>query len=189
MEEITRILKDIEAGRSLASNELFPLVYAELRRLAAARIQNERPGQTLQPTALVHEVFLRMVAPDCQQKWKSVGHFFAAAAESMRRILIENARRKNRQKRGGGQQRVSLDLEKLGQPLDDECLLSLDEALEQLSELDPVKSRLVVMRYFGGMTVEQACEVLEISRATAHRHWTFARAWLFDRITALDREN
>jgi RNA polymerase sigma factor (TIGR02999 family) len=165
------------------ADELFPLVYTELRQLAAARLDHERPGQTLQPTALVHEVYLRITGSDRPQNWESQGHLFAAAAEAMRRILVESARRKGRQKRGGQFRRVDLSVDEFSAQMDDEELESLDAALDRLEAIDPVKARLVVMRFFGGMSIEQACEVLGISRTTAHRYWAFARAWLYREMT------
>ena len=183
MEQITRILESIHRGDSRASEELFPLVYDELRKLAAARLKNERPGQTLQPTALVHEVYMRLVIPEQQKQWDSVGHFFAAAAEAMRRILVDNARRKGRQKRGGDVQRVVLDINQTSTKMLDDDLVALDDALNDFAREEPIKARLVVLRFFGGMTIEQCSEILGISRTTATRHWTYARAWLFRRLS------
>ena len=177
--EITRIFRAIREGQSNSSNELFPLVYAELRKLAQARLKHETPGQTLQPTALVHEVFLRLVAPDDQQDWENLGHFFAAAAHAMRRILIENARKKNSLKRGGDRNRVEIEVDELALEFDDEQLIRLDDALAKMVIEEPEKAKLIELRFFGGMSVEQSCEVLMISRATFHRHWNSARAWLF----------
>ncbi len=166
-----------------SSNELFGLVYSELHKLAAARLKHERPGQTLQPTALVHEVFLRLVAPNEQQSWDSVPHFFSAAASAMRRILIDNARKKQSLKRGGDRNKVEFALEEVAVELDDEYLIRLDEALVKLAEQDPTKAKLIELRFFGGLTVEQACETLQISRATANRYWNYARAWLFLQVS------
>lgn len=182
MEQITRVLNLIHKGNARASDELFPLVYEELRKLAAARLKDERPGQTLQPTALVHEVYLRLVVPEQRKQWDSVGHFFAAAAEAMRRILVENARRKGRQKRGGGLQRLDLADDPASPDTIDDDLLALDDALTEFAREEPVKARLVVLRFFGGMSIEQCGEILGISRTTASRHWTYARAWLFRRM-------
>ncbi len=179
MEQVTHILNLIRQGDARASEELFPLVYDELRKLAAARLENERPGQTLQPTALVHEVYMRLVIPEQQKQWDSVGHFFAAAAEAMRRILVDNARRKGRQKRGGDVHRVALDVDQASATMLDDELMALDEALNDFAREEPVKAQLVVLRFFGGMTIDQCAEILGMSRTTATRHWTYARAWLF----------
>jgi len=179
MHEVTRILAAIEEGDIRAVDELFPLVYQELRRLAAQRLSRELPGQTLQATALVHEAYLRLVGNE-NQNWSGRHHFFAAAAEAMRRILIENARRKKSLKRGGGRKRVDFDeavpAEDNNTAADD--LIALDEALEKLSEKDKVKVDLVKLRYFAGLTSEQAAEVLGISSSTADRYWAYARSWL-----------
>ena len=182
MDQVTQLLTEIQAGRSQASNELFQLVYEELRNLATAKLAREAPGHTLQATALVHEVFLRLVAPDDRRKWDSVGHFFAAAAESMRRILIENVRAKKRQKRGGDKARIDIPLEQMPESMDDDQLLAIDEALRDLEKIDAIKAKLVVMRFFGGLSMEDACQALGISRTTAHRYWTYARAWLYQRV-------
>ncbi len=181
--EITRIFSAIREGRPNSSNELFPLVYAELRKLAEAKLKREMPGQTLQPTALVHEVFLRLVAPNDQRDWDSIGHFFSAAANAMRRILIDTARKKNSLKRGGDCNRLEIEVDELAFNFDDEELIRLDEALEKFACEDPIKAQLVELRFFGGMSVEQSCEILKISRATHHRYWNFARAWLFLQLT------
>jgi RNA polymerase sigma factor (TIGR02999 family) len=177
MSEVTHILSAIEQGDPTAAEQLLPLVYAELRQLAALRLAQEQPGQTLQATALVHEAYLRLVDVDQAQRWNSKGHFFAAAAEAMRRILVEQARRKHAQKHGGGLQRVDLDqADAVAAP--PEGLLALDEALERLTHHDPVAGKLVQLRYFAGLSIEQAAESLGLSTATAYRHWAFARAWL-----------
>src|SRR5687768_17358797 len=178
MHEVTRILSAVQQGDPVAAAQLLPLVYDELRRLAAQRLAQEKPGQTLQATALVHEAYLRLVDADPTAHWNSRGHFFAAAAEAMRRILVESARRKKRQKHGGDLERVEIELADVPTRMSSDELLALDEALENLHRHDPVKARLVTLRYFGGMTIEQAAEVLGISRVTAHRYWTYARAWL-----------
>lgn len=183
MDDVERLLDSVDRRVPQAPEELFALVYDELRKLASDRLQREVPGQTLQPTALVHEVYLRLVAPYRDQKWDSTGHFFAAAAEAMRRILIDYARRKKRVKRGGDAQRVSLELNDLPIDVDSVDLLALDESLNELAKHDPDKAKLVVLRYFGGMTMEEACEVLGISRTTGHRYWVYARAWLFRNMT------
>jgi RNA polymerase sigma factor (TIGR02999 family) len=185
MEKVTQLLDQIDRGDRLAAEDLFVLIYEELRKLAAVRLKHEPSVQTLQPTALVHEVFLRLVKRGGveQGEWKSVGHFFGAASQAMRRILIENARHKKSEKLGGGAaRRLDLDVDQMGDTGDDDHLLSLDVALEELEKLDPVKAKLVVLRYFGGLTIEQACEVLNISRTTAFRYWDFARAWLYARL-------
>ncbi len=183
MTEVTQILSQIEQGDPSAAERLLPLVYDELRKLAAARLANEQPGQTLQATALVHDAYLRLVDVDNAQQWDSRSHFFAAAAQAMRRILVENARRKRRLKHGGELVRVEIELANLPTRMASEELIALDEALQRLRLEDPVKAELVTLRYFGGMTIEQAAEVLQISRTTAHRYWTFARAFLHQQIT------
>jgi RNA polymerase sigma factor (TIGR02999 family) len=182
MNEVTRVLSAIEEGLPRAAEQLLPLVYDELRKLAAQRLVQEKPGQTLEATALVHEAYLRLVGGG-DQAWGSRGHFFAAAAEAMRRILVENARRKKRARHGGGQQRVEVELANLPTRLPPDDLLVLEEALGRLEQLDPLKARLVTLRYFAGMTIEQAAAALNISRVTAHRYWTFARAWLHQQMT------
>jgi RNA polymerase sigma factor (TIGR02999 family) len=179
MNEVTRILDDIGKGDHRVPAQLLPLVYDELRRLAAAQMAREKPGQTLDATALVHEAYLRLVG---DQQFKNRRHFFAAAAEAMRRILVDNARRKRSLKRGGDRQRLDLNLE---QPVDAERsapLLALDEALDRLEARDPDKAQLVKLRYFAGMTIEQAGETLGISVTTANRWWSYARAWLHEEI-------
>ncbi len=186
MTNVTELLRLVDLGEQQAAEKLLPLVYDELRRLAAAQLAGERPGQTLQATALVHEAYVRMVGGEHPQKWDSRRHFFAAAAESMRRILVENARRKGRLKRGGHLRRADLadvpEVEGTDQsPHDD--LLALDEALAEFERVHPEKARLVKLRYFAGLSEQQAAEVLEISRATAARHWAFARAWLFEKMS------
>jgi RNA polymerase sigma factor (TIGR02999 family) len=158
---------------------LLPLVYDELRRLARQRLRHEQPGQTLEATALVHEAWLRLVAPGADPGWNGRGHFFAAAAEAMRRILVENARRKGRLKHGGGQEREELDGAEIAAPAVDDRLLELDEALTRLEAIDARKAELVKLRYFAGLTIEQAAEALSIGTSTAERDWAYARAWLF----------
>ena len=182
MSEVTRVLSAIEGGDPHAAEQLLPLVYDELRQLAAQQLAQEKPGQTLEATALVHEAYVRLVDADKAQHWNSRGHFFTAAAQAMRRILVENARRKKRIKHGGDLNRVEIEMANLPTRMSTE-LLALDEALEMLKQEDPVKAQLVTLRYFGGMTIEQASQVLNISRVTAHRYWTYARAWLHQRIT------
>lgn len=182
MSEVTRILSAIVSGDPSAAERLLPLVYDELRRLAATRMAGEKPGHTLQPTALVHEAYLRLVGGG-ERAWDSRGHFFATAAVAMRRIVVEAARRKNRHKHGGGYERVEIELADLPTRLPPDDLIALDDALTRLEQIDPVKARLVTLRYFAGMTIEQAAEALDISRVTAHRYWTFARAWLHGQMT------
>ncbi|HXU78901.1 MAG TPA: ECF-type sigma factor [Methylomirabilota bacterium] len=177
MSEADKILTAIERGDQKASAELLPLVYTELRRLAAFKMARIGPGQTLQPTALVHEAYLRLVGKS-QQKWDSRGHFFAAAAEAMRRILIEKARHKSALRHGGGQQRVDIAELQLAAEFKDDELLAVNEALERFATLDKQRSELVKLRYFVGLTLEDAAEVLGISHTMAKRHWTYARAWL-----------
>jgi RNA polymerase sigma factor (TIGR02999 family) len=178
MSEVTQILQSIEHGDPRAANELLPLVYDELRRLAAQKLAQEKPGQTLEATALVHEAYLRLVDVEKAQHWNSRGHFFAAAAEAMRRILVESARRKQSLKHGGQRRRVDLDQAEAVAGALPEDLLALDEALERLNQHDPVAAKLVQLRYFAGLSIEQAAELQGLSTATAYRHWTFARAWL-----------
>ncbi len=181
---VTQLLDAISAGRA-KSEQLLPLVYAELRRLATQRLSQEAPGYTLQPTALVHEAYLRLVGPEDREQWDSRGHFFAAAAEAMRRILVEDARRKQRIKHGGDLKRVDLlDADAAIEPNDHESLLALDEALTAFAEQSPDKAHLVKLRYFTGLSESEAADVLGISRATASRWWTFSRAWLYDRLRA-----
>jgi RNA polymerase sigma factor (TIGR02999 family) len=185
MTDVTRILNAIEGGDPKAPDELLPLVYEELRLLAAQKMAQERPGQTLQATALVHEAYIRLVG-DEPQNWNSRGHFFCAAAEAMRRILIENARSKQKLKRGGDQHRIDLSDADIAIERDINDLLSLDEALIKLAQEDPAKADLVKLRYFGGLTLEQASNVLKISRATASRYWSYVQAWLFHEINGSD---
>ena len=183
MNELTRILSALSQGDPTAASQLLPLVYDELRRLAAHKLAHENPGHTLQPTALVHEAYLRLVDTDQQPvEWDGRGHFFAAAAEAMRRILVENARRKQGPQRGGGRARVDLDEGQLVAPEPREDLLALDEALTRLAATDPTAGRLVEMRYFGGLTVPEAAAVLGISPRTADRLWAYARAWLHQEL-------
>jgi RNA polymerase sigma factor (TIGR02999 family) len=178
MADVTQILSAIEAGDPRAAAELLPLVYDELRKLAAARLADEKPGQTLQPTALVHEAYLRLVGGEHPQSWDRRGHFFAAAAEAMRRILVEAARHKKRIKHGGEWQRLNLDESCLveASPADD--LEALDEALTRFAAVDPLAARLVQLRFFAGLSMPQAAQILDISLRTAERNWTFARTWL-----------
>lgn len=179
MSEVTRILAQIESGDPSAAEQLLPLVYDELRKLAAAKLAQEKPGQTLQATALVHDAYIRLVNVETAQHWDSRGHFFAAAAEAMRRILVENARRKQRLKHGGGRERLDWDeIEAVAEAPTDE-LLALDAALAKFERLEPAKAEVVKLRYFAGMSVEEAAQSLGISCATAKRYWAYARAWLF----------
>jgi RNA polymerase sigma factor (TIGR02999 family) len=182
MHEITRVLSAIEQGEPDAAAQLLPLVYDELRKLAAQKLAQERPGQTLQATALVHDAYLRLVDVETAQQWNSRGHFFAAAAEAMRRILVENARRKHRWKHGGGRQRVELDGLELAVELPVDNLLALDDALERLAAQDVQAARLVNLHCFAGLSIEQSAELLSLSARTAYRDWAFARAWLYRQI-------
>jgi RNA polymerase sigma factor (TIGR02999 family) len=185
MADVTQILNAIEQGDPKAAAELLPLVYDELRKLAVARMAEEKPGVTLQPTALVHEAYLRLVGTNADQPWDSRGHFFAAAAEAMRRILVDDARRKQAEKHGGGMRRVELDAAAPAEPPDDSTadhLLALDEALRQFETEEPVRARLVKLRYFAGLSIPEAAAALGISVATAKRHWVYARSWLYGKI-------
>jgi RNA polymerase sigma factor (TIGR02999 family) len=182
MHKVSRILNAIGQGAPQSADQLLPLVYTELRRLAAQKLADEKPGQTLDATALVHEAYVRLVGSDAAQVWQGRGHFFAAAAEAMRRILVENARRKRRVNHGGGLGRVALDGIDPAAPAASGDLLALDEALGQLAAKDPVKAKLVELRSFAGLTLDEAAAVLNISPSTADRHWAYARAWLFRRI-------
>jgi len=192
MTEVTRILSAIEEGDPHAAEQLLPLVYDELRKLAAQRLASEKRGQTLQATALVHEAYLRLVqsgdasAPRAQ-RWDTRCHFFAAAAEAMRRILIEKARRKRRLKRGGQLKRIDLEHVELTLDGPSDDLIALDEALAKLALEHPEKAELVKLRYFAGLTVNEAAKLLGISTSTADRHWTYARAWLFRELTPTER--
>lgn len=186
MSDVTQILDAIRKGQPRAAEELLPLVYEELRRMAANKMAHEVAGQTLQPTALVHEAWLRLVGNDRAQ-WENRAHFFGAAAEAMRRILIDNARRKRALRHGGGQHRVNLDDVDLAAAPEDDQLLAVHEALAKLEAEDKVKAELVKLRYFVGMTIEEAAEVLGISEPTAKRYWRFARAWLYREIEEADK--
>lgn len=184
MSEVTQLLMAIGRGDQQATSELLPLVYEELRKLAAQRLAQEKPGQTLQATALVHEAYLRLLGPaGADQPWNSRGHFFGAAAEAMRRILVDNARRKGRAKHGGGLQRVELDGQaSLLEPSDDQ-LLALDDALTRLAQEEPEAAKVVTLRFFGGMTIEEVALALDLSVRTVNRHWAYARAWLFQQLS------
>jgi RNA polymerase sigma factor (TIGR02999 family) len=184
MSEVTRILGAIEHGEQHAAEQLLPLVYEELRRLALKKVAHEKPGQTLQATALVHEAYVRLVNVEEAQRWNSRGHFYSAAAEAMRRILVENARRKKALRRGGDRHR--LDLDEPEAPRLSEDVLALDEALEKLALKDAAKAELVKLRYFAGLTMHQSAQTLGISLATAQRWWSYARAWLHQEISRGD---
>jgi RNA polymerase sigma factor (TIGR02999 family) len=181
MSEVTRILSAIEQGDTHAAGQLLPLVYEELRKLAAQKMAREAPGQTLEATALVHEAYLRLVQDAEAHDWNSRGHFFAAAAEAMRRILIDKARRKQRLRHGGGRQRLDLDkLDVMAETGED--LVALDEALGRLAREEPTAAEVVQLRYFAGLTIEQTAAALGVSVRTANRHWAYARAWLFQQL-------
>jgi RNA polymerase sigma factor (TIGR02999 family) len=183
MNEITRVLARIQGGEPTAAAELLPLVYEELRQLAAQKMAQEKPGQTLQATALVHEAYLRLVDVEQRQRWDGRGHFFAAAAEAMRRILVERARRKKSVKHGGGRHRLDADTVTLTAPQNDDDLVAIDEALDRLATVDPVKAELVKLRYFAGLTIEKCADALGISCATAKRYWAYSRVWLFEEVS------
>jgi RNA polymerase sigma factor (TIGR02999 family) len=183
MSEVTRILSAIEQGEPSAAEQLLPLVYEELRKLAGQRLAHEKPGQTLDATALVHEAYLRLVGVEQSRHWNSRGHFFAAAAVAMRRILVENARRKRAEKHGGSLRRINLDEADAVLAAAPDELLALDEVLDRLTAHDPVTAQLVKLHCFAGLTVEQAAEALDLSRTNAYRLWTFARAWLHSQLT------
>jgi len=182
MSDVTRILTAIEAGDERAVDKLILAVYQELRHLAAKKLQGEAPGQTLQPTALVHEAYLRLLG-DQEQTWKGRTHFFSAAAEAMRRILVDNARRKKSLKRGERHQRVNFEDADLAIEGPSEDIVALDEALSKLSASDKVKADLIKLRYFAGLTIEQAAEALNLSLTTAKRHWRYSKAWLYNQLT------
>jgi len=185
MSDVTRILNAIEQGEPKATDELLPLIYEELRLLAAQKLSHESPGQTLQATALVHEAYIRLVG-DETRTWENRGHFFAAAAEAMRRILVENARRKKRLKRSGDRQDADHPGFDVASDSSIDDLLALDEALDKLIREDPIKADLVRLRYFAGLTLEQAAEALRISRATAGRYWSYVQAWLFHEVNGAE---
>ena len=178
MSDVTRILSAIEQGDPRAAEQLLPLVYDELRKLAGARLAQEKPGQTLQATALVHEAYLRLVDTEQAQQWNSRGHFFAAAAEAMRRILIENARSKAREKRGGDWRRVDFEELDVATSVTPDQLVALDDAMVRLAAIDRLAGEIVKLRYFAGLSLDQAATALNVSTATAYRHWAYARAWL-----------
>ncbi len=182
MADVTHILNAIEQGDPHAAAELLPLVYDELRKLASARLAEEKPGQTLQATALVHEAYLRLIGSDAEVQWNGRGHFFAAAAEAMRRILVESARGKARAKRGGDWQRVDFEELDLMTAVTPDQVVALDDALGRLAALDHLAGELVKLRYFAGLSLDQAAASLGVSTATAYRHWAYARAWLRDEL-------
>lgn len=186
MSEVTSILSALERGDPGATEKLLPLVYDELRKLADQRLAHENPGQTWQATALVHEVFLRLVDVDQVQEWKGRGHFFAAAAEAMRRLLVESARRKKRAKRGGDLKRVSLEDADAAVVPPSEDILALDEALTRLAEHDSIKAAVVKLRFFAGLTMPEIARALNISLGTVERHWTYARTWLYAELSDPD---
>jgi RNA polymerase sigma factor (TIGR02999 family) len=182
MSDVTRILSAIEQGNGQAAEQLLPLVYDELRKLAAAKLAHEKPGQTLQATALVHEVYVRLVDVKQTQRWDSRGHFFAAAAEAMRRILIDRARRKQRPKHGGDRKRIDFDSAFPATSAAPDALLAMDDALAKLAEEAPEKAEIVHLRHYAGLTLAEAAELKGISLATAKRHWAYARAWLYNEL-------
>ncbi len=186
MSDVTRILSRMQSGDPSAAEQLLPLVYDELRKLAAARLAHEKPDQTLQATALVHEAYVRLVDVEKAQHWDSRGHFFAAAAEAIRRILVENARKKARVRHGGGRKRIDLEqaISLVKEPGDG--LLALDEALTRFAALEPAKAELIKLRYFGGFSIDEAADLLGISRTTAKRYWAYARAWLLAELNDAD---
>lgn len=181
MADVTRILQRAQAGEKQAAEELLPLVYDDLRRLAAARMARESPGQTLQPTALVHDAWLR-IQQNGEQPWQNRRHFFAAAAEAMRRILIERARSRQRLRHGGGQERVDLDQIELPEPLPDEQMLRIHDALDELSRINPEEAEIVKLRFFVGLKVNEIATVLGLSESTVQRSWNHAKAWLYQRM-------
>jgi RNA polymerase sigma factor (TIGR02999 family) len=184
MSDVTQILERVEKGDGKAAEELLPLVYDQLRRLAAHKMANQPPGQTLQPTALVHEAYLRLVGAE-RHNWGDRRHFFAAAAEAMRHILVDNARRKQRSKHGGGQERLDVDQFDIAAAAPDEKILLVDEALEKLAVADPLRAEVVKLHYFVGLTHAESAQVLNLSEKTVRRHWEFARVWLFETIRSL----
>ncbi len=184
MSDVTRILTSIQEGDARASQDLLPLVYDELRKLAAYKMSQERSGQTLQATALVHEAYLRLVDAEAQQKWDNRGHFFAAAAEAMRRILVDSARRKIRPKHGGDQERVNVDEIQISAGADREKLLQVHELVDELAAEDPVKAEVVKQKFFVGLSNAESAAVMGISEKTVNRHWRYGKAWLYSKIQA-----
>jgi RNA polymerase sigma factor (TIGR02999 family) len=185
MADVTRILSQIDSGDQHAADTLLPLVYDELRKLAATRLVHEKPGQTLGATALVHEAYLRLVGPAdrTEQQWKGRGYFFAAAAEAMRRLLVEQARRKSRLRHGGGRQRIDLDSQLFMSDGGDDRLIALHDALARLAADEPQAASVVNLRYFAGLTIEETATAMNLSVRTVNRHWTFARAWLYQQLS------
>jgi len=181
MSDVTQILSRIESGDPSAAEQLMPLVYDELRKLAAARLAHERPGQTLQATALVHDAYLRLIGPAGQdpRNWKDRGHFFAAAAEAMRRLLVERARRKKSIRHGGGQQRIDLETQLCISADGDDAVLAINDALERLRAEEPEAAQVVTLRYFAGLTIKEVAAAMNVSVRTVNRHWTYARTWLY----------
>ena len=184
--DVTPLIEAVGQGDPQAARDLLPVVYDELRRLAAQRLTHETPGQTFEATALVHEAYLRLVGNDPQRPWNGRGHFFAAAAEAMRRILVENARRKHRYRHGGGLDRIDLDRIDLAADQASDELLALSEALDRLAVEEPTVAQVVKLRYFAGLSIEEAASVLGVSVRTANRHWAYARAWLFQELSPPD---
>jgi RNA polymerase sigma factor (TIGR02999 family) len=190
MSDVTRLLTAISQGDRKAAADLLPLVYDELRKLASQWLAQEAPGQTLQPTALVHEAFVRLTGKSAPEAgWDSRRHFFAAAAQAMRRLLVENARRKKRRKHGGGRQRVSLEMAESLAPAPSEDLLALDEALDRLTAHDPIKAEVVKLRFFAGLTLPEVAQSLNLSLATVERYWTYARTWLYAELADEDQKS
>jgi RNA polymerase sigma factor (TIGR02999 family) len=187
MSDVTRLLDAAASGDRQAAADLLPVVYEELRKLAAARMAAESPDQTLQPTALVHEAYLRLVGPADNARWDNRGHFFAAAAEAMRRMLVERARRKKSAKHGGGHRRIDADTVAIAAPGINDDVVAIDEALDRLAAVDRVKADLVKLRFFAGLTIEEAAEALGISSATAKRYWAYSRAWLYQQVAGEGR--
>jgi len=187
--DVTRILSKLAQGDAQAAGQLLPAVYDELRKLAAARMAEEAPGHTLSATALVHEAYLRLVGPADAARWDNRGHFFAAAAEAMRRLLVENARRKKRHKRGGDRQRITLEAAALLVQAPSDDLVALDDALTRLTAHDPIKAEVVKLRFFAGLSMPEVAQTLDISLATAERHWTYARTWLYAELADADQES
>jgi RNA polymerase sigma factor (TIGR02999 family) len=184
MADVTQILSQIESGDPSAADQLLPLIYEELRKLAAAKLAHEKPGQTLQATALVHEAYLRLVGAEKSHSWDSRGHFFSAAAEAMRRVLLNRVRDKKRQKRAGERQRISLDQVVVAMDTPAGELMEMDEAIEELANRDLLSANIVKLRFFAGLSLKDAADALGLTRRQADRHWAYARAWLFDRLTA-----
>lgn len=186
MSDVKTLIGKIENGDPSAASQLLPLIYDELRQLAAVKMANERSDQTLQPTALVHAAYLRLVDSNTPQNWNSRGHFFAAAAESMRRILIENARKKMRLRHGGGRKRMDLDLVNVADPANYDFLDALDVALESLTEMNLDAANVVKLRFFAGLTIQEAADSMQLSVRTANRHWAFAKAWIYKQLSEED---